>query len=93
MQGYGLNIEYYPARTTEYGRDMVRKLGEDAACIGEGGQSVAVCLSCASMIQNEAQRHVAVLRAEVEAQVSKLVSEMNALAEKLKRVESLAHHH
>lgn len=88
MQGYGLNIKYYPARTTEYGRDMVRRLGKDAACIGDSGQSVAVCLPCASMIQYEAQRHVAVLRAEVEAQVSNLVTMMNVLAERLKRVES-----
>ena len=45
MQGYGLNIEYYPARTTEYGRGVVSKLGQDAACVGEGGQSVTVCVS------------------------------------------------
>ena len=97
MQGFGLNIEYYPARTTEYGRGVVSKLGQDTACIGEGGQSVSVCLSCASMIQNQAdafaQRHVAALRAEIEVEISELVSAMNALAKRVDRVENLAHRH
>jgi hypothetical protein len=94
MQGYGLNIEYYPARTTEYGRGVVSKLGQDTACIAEGGQSVSVCLSCASMIQNQAdafaRRHVAALRTEIEVQISELVSAMSAIEQ---RVESLAHRH
>ena len=49
------------------------------------------------MIQNQAdafaQRHVAAFRAEIEAQISTLVSAMNALAGRLDRVESFAHRH
>ena len=44
MQGLGLNTDYYPAKTTQYGRDLVVRLGQDATAIEPSGNAVAVCL-------------------------------------------------
>jgi hypothetical protein len=89
MLGQGLNVDYYPAKITSWGRDLVAKLGQDLSTVENG--RVAVCLSCASMIQSQAdafaQRRVDALRQEMLPRINEITSAVQGLAERITRLE------
>jgi|HubBroStandDraft_4_1064222.scaffolds.fasta_scaffold03303_6 hypothetical protein len=95
MLGQGLNVDYYPARITPWGRDLVAKLGQDVTSVEDG--SVAVCLSCASMIQIQAdvfaERRVNALRQEMLPRINEIISAVHVLTERIAKLERVAHHH
>ncbi len=95
MLGQGLNVDYYPARITPWGRDLVAKLGQDLTTVENG--KVAVCLSCATMIQNQAdaiaQRRVEELRQEMLPRINEITSAVHNLAERIARLERTPRRH
>jgi hypothetical protein len=92
MQGLGLNILYYPARTTQYGRELVGKLGQDTTAISDTGDAVSVCLPCASMVQHQAdyfaQLRMNELRAQMQTQMENLARAVNHLADRVSFLEN-----
>ena len=97
MQGLGLNMDYYPAKTTQYGRDLVGRLGQDTTTIESSGRAIAVCLTCATMVQSQAEafasRHVEQLRKEIIPELNKVVEGLHALADRIGSLERVSHRH
>jgi hypothetical protein len=95
MLGQGLNVDYYPAHITPWGRDLVAKLGQDVTTVEDG--KVAVCLSCASMIQIQAdrfaERRVDALRQDMLPRINQIISVVHALTERIANLERIAHRH
>jgi hypothetical protein len=95
MLGQGLNVDYYPACITSWGKDLIAKLGQDLTTVENG--KVAVCLSCVSMIQNQAdvfaQRRVDALRQEMLPRINEITSAVHSLAERIARLERTPRRH
>ena len=96
MQGLGLNILYYPARTTQYDRELVGKLGQDTTAISDAGDAVTICLPCATMVQHQAdyfaQLRMNELRAQFQSQIENLVRVVNNLADRVAFLENVPRH-
>lgn len=93
MQGLGLNVDYYPAKVTRYEADLIAKLGQDMTTVDHDAQAVAVCLSCATMVRNQAddiaRALVEELRSELQSQLNEIVRELDEVAKRLKHLERL----
>jgi hypothetical protein len=94
MQGFGLNILYYPARTTQYGRELVGRLGQDTTAISDAGDAVSICLPCATMVQHQAdhfgQMRANEVRSQLQPQIENLMQAVNNLANRVSCLEHSA---
>jgi hypothetical protein len=91
LQGLGLNIDYYPASITHYGRDVVARLGQDVTTIDAEKNRIAVCLSCATMIRAQADvfalMRTGELRQELGSKVEALVNQMHNVMLRVDKLE------
>jgi len=95
MQGMGLNVNYYRAAITRYGTGLLTELGQDATAADHARQLIAVCLPCATMIQNQAddfaRARTEALRTEIEARLNQMISAINALSNRIRSLELRRH--
>ncbi|MBI1352855.1 MAG: hypothetical protein GC160_00810 [Acidobacteria bacterium] len=87
MQGVGLNVDFYPARITQYARELIARLDQDKSSLHPEGGQAAICIVCATAIQSQAdayaEQRVAELRAEVEPQFAALARQIASLSSRI----------
>ena len=97
FQGANLHFRTFQSSITPYAESVVRQLGQDVSMIDVQNNSLTLCEPCGATLEHVADqfavRRVQELRDEVESRFSDVCAALSALANRIDRVESLAHRH
>lgn len=101
MQGRDIFYKYYPATVEPYNQKQVEAVGGDVKMIetereGEGGR-VSLCTVCGSAVEVQANRYATMRAREVRDWAEPIFvrhqENIEALHERIKALERVAHHH
>lgn len=97
FQGATLHFRSFPALVTPYAESIVRQLGHDTSMLDAQNGTLTLCNPCGTVVENLADqfatKRVQELRTELEKALSSIAGALSSLADRVARLESVAHRH